>query len=51
MLSSFWALHFKWDVGKQNQPKLSKALEGRLKKLIFCDEKAKKGLIFKYLKH
>lgn len=33
VLSLAWALHFKCDMGKQNQPKLSKALEGRLKKL------------------
>lgn len=33
VLSLAWALHFKWDMGKQNQPKISKALEGRINKL------------------
>lgn len=41
------ALHFKWDVGKQNKSKLSKALEGRnikgVEMVLFCNEKAEGG--------
>lgn len=42
------ALHFKWDGGKQNQSKLSKALEGRkikrVEMVLFHNEKAEGGL-------